>query len=68
MELSLPPRQERKGCDRDIALMGAYPARAKRVYGWLSWPLTRQEIAGVRWFLETGDEAGLPAVFEKQEA
>lgn len=56
----MPQAQDRKRSDRDEALSLLHRDRAKRVWGWITWPHTREEIAGIRHFLETGDDSQLP--------
>lgn len=56
----LPVGERQKGSDRDTALVLRYPERAKRVFGWIVWPHNSREIAGIRLYLETGDDSQLP--------
>lgn len=40
-----------------------FPERAKRVRGWVTWPHDRDEIRGIRHYMETGDDSSLPAIY-----
>lgn len=55
--------EPRKRCGRDEQLSKIFPERAKVVIGWWYWPHSEEEIAAIRTFLETGDEAVLPEVY-----